>query len=165
MSTHTCKRNPSDAGPETEQRRCIAVHRAFRGDHEQTAALHDREGVVERSLVPPAAPDRDLVVPAQDRADHATAEELRSDQEPALTLDPSTQLDREDRSVERAHVVEREDRRPAQRDVLDPGAPDAEDDPDERDRDREAGTPPAVQLAPAHGRHASVRADGRARDP
>ena len=34
---------------------------------------------------------------------------------------------------------------------------DAEEDPNERSGDREADTPPAVELAPAHDRHASVR--------
>src|SRR5205823_15124745 len=83
--------------------------------------------------------------------------ELRGDQEPTLAFDPPTQLDREDRTVERAHVVEREDRGSAQGHVLRADDADAEEDPNERSGDREADTPPAVELAPAHDRHASVR--------
>jgi glutamate carboxypeptidase len=149
--------DPRDAAPDAEQRRGVGVHGPLGGDREDDAALHCREGGVECRSVAFSPTDRYLVVATEDPADHPTVEELRCYKEPALTLDPTSELDREDRTVERAGVVERQDRGAAERYMLDPNDAHPEDDPDEWGDDREADTPPAVQLTPGHERHASVR--------
>jgi len=146
-----------DAGSDAHQRVGVRVHRSLGRHGEQDALPDSVESGFQRGVVSFAPTDRDLIVPTQDPAGEPPIEELRGNQEAALPLDPTADLDREDGPVERTDVVERDDGRSTRRQMFEALDARPEHQSDERRDDREADAPPAVQLTPGHERHASVR--------
>ena len=91
------------------------IHHSFGRDRRERSAADRGDRLVERALVAPASPDRDLFVTTQDRTEDRVREHLVCDEEPALASAAPSRFDREARAIQDADVVEGEDRRTHER--------------------------------------------------